>query len=69
MTTEYDRELDRIEDLIDEMCRIKDDCVMDALEIGEPVLDHKAYYFKCTSAMTHLYRKLIPKVRIRFDGC
>ncbi len=46
--TELDREADRVEDLMDEVHRIKDECVMGAFETEEPVLDHQAYNFKAS---------------------
>ncbi len=58
-----------IEDLLDETYQIKEQRMTDALKTGEPALDHKVYYYRCTSAMTHRYRELIPALRIPLDDC
>ncbi len=44
--TGCDREVDRIEDLLGEVHRIRDQHVKDALETGEPVLDFTDYYYR-----------------------
>ncbi len=46
-----DREIERIEGSLDEMCAIREQCVTDVFETREPALDVKGYFYKCTSAM------------------
>ncbi len=58
-----------MEGLLDQMYVIKERCMRDAVEAGEPALDVKDYLYRCTSAMARRYRELVPRLRIPFDNC
>ncbi len=62
----YEKELDRIEELLDQMLLIRERRET-TTERGVPTLDIKEYHYTHTSAMAHRYRELIPRIMIPFE--
>ncbi len=62
----YEKELDRIEDLLEEMYVTEEQYVKNDSEAGELVFSGADYHFRCTSGSALRYRELVPRIRIPF---
>ncbi len=62
----YEKVLDRIEDLLDDVLWIKEKCMTNTSETGASTLNIKEYHYRYTSAMAEINDKIPrPRTRVR----